>query len=97
MNKKERQNRIIARGEVSNHSHIITGNAIIERNDNGEILLTAHDDTAILKHLLETNWMEGEEVWTKEHKDIPLKKGTYKFIQQQEFDPFAKIIRKVVD
>ena len=29
--KKERQDRIIARGEVSGHSHIITGECTIER------------------------------------------------------------------
>ena len=97
MNKQERQNRIIARGEHSNHSHVITGNATIERNENGEILVTANDNSCVLKHLLETEWIEGNEVWTKEHKDIPLKKGTYKFIQQQEYNPFDKIIQKVKD
>lgn len=96
MNKQERQNRIIARGEHSNHSHVIVGEAEVTRNENGEILVNVTGE-ANIRHLLETNWLEGEEVWTKEHKDIPLERGSYKFIQQQEFDPFEKHIQNVRD
>lgn len=97
MNKQERQNRIIARGEVSNHSHVVTGEAKVTRNDKEEVIIEVGNEGAILKHILETEWMKGSEVWTKEHDDIPLKKGVYKYVQQQEYDPFADIIRDVID
>lgn len=97
MTKKEKTNRIIARGEVSNHSHVIVGEAEVTREENGRILITVGNSGAVLKHLLETEWMDGREVWTKEHTDIPLEKGTYEFVQQQEYDPYQDIIRQVRD
>lgn len=69
MNRKER---IIARGEGSNHAHVITGDAEITRNSNGEILIEVGNEGAVLKHILETEWMNGNEKWTTEHNDIDL-------------------------
>ena len=43
MNKIERTNRVIARGEHSNHAHIVVGNATIEKISN-ETIITANDD-----------------------------------------------------
>lgn len=69
----ERKSRIIARGEFSNHSHVITGDCEVE-TVKGKIIIHVNDDqNACLKHLLETEWLNGKEVWTKEHKDISLK------------------------
>ncbi len=97
MKKQERINRIIARGEHSNHSHIITGDAVIERDTQGRVLISVGEEGAVLKHLLETEWMNGNEKWTGEHTDIPLEKGNYEFIQQVEYDPYQDIIRSVMD
>lgn len=72
MKKEERKNRIIARGEGSNHAHVIIGDAIVSRNRQGEILVEIGNEGAILKHILETSWMNGQEVFTGEHKDISL-------------------------
>ena len=97
MKSREKKDRIIARGEHSNHCHVIVGNAEIKR-ENGRVLITVDTDgDAVLKHLLETEWVNGNEVWTKEHHDIPLKRGTYEYIQQEEYDPFEDIIREVYD
>ena len=98
MNTQERQNRIIARGEHSNHSHVVVGDAEIIRNDNGQILVKVGDEGAVLKHILESNWLAGQQVWTGEHHDIELKKGhEYKFVDQQEYDPFEDLVRRVID
>lgn len=94
---KERKNRIIARGEHSNHSHILTGDATVTRNDNGEIVVEVGNEGAVLKHLLESEWLHGKEVWTKEHKDIAIEPGTYKYIPQIEYDPYEEKIREVQD
>ena len=96
MRKEERLNRIIARGEHTNHSHVVVGDAEV-LNQDGVITISVGNEGAVLRHILESNWLEGEEVWTKEHKDIPLEKGTYKYIAQIEYDPFEKIVRRVLD
>lgn len=67
-----RKNRIIARGEHSNHSHVITGDAEVTRNAKGETLIEVGNEGAILKHILETDWLKGKETWTTEHNDIDL-------------------------
>lgn len=72
MKKHELENRIIARGEGSNHAHVITGDAEVKRDSNGRILITIGEEGAILKHILETAWMDGQEVHTGEHKEIDL-------------------------
>jgi len=97
MKKEERLNRVIARGEVSGHSHIITGECTIERNKES-VIIRAGKNCAI-KHLLEQPFInEGTEVWTKEHKDIDLIEGeSYEYIQQIEYDPYSKLIQNVKD
>ena len=96
-NLKNRVNRVIARGETSGHSHIITGECLIEDTSEG-VLITAGKNCAI-KHLLEIPFIqEGLEVGTKEHKDIPLKDGeTYKYVQQVDYNPYEKLIQQVRD
>lgn len=114
MKNSERKNRIIARGEHSNHSHVIVGDAEVTRNAQGEILIEVGNEGAVLRHLLESDWLEGRESWTKEHHDIPLHElpeqvrhgdvmleriapRTYKYIQQQVYDPLTKRIEDARD
>jgi hypothetical protein len=95
--KEERMKRIVARGEVSGHSHIVTGECTVELIDNKTIIKTKTG--CAIKHLLESNFVEqGFEVWTKEHKDISLKDNSiYEFVQQVEYDPYSKLIQQVKD
>ena len=113
LTKEEREKRIIARGEFSGHSHIITGEAEV-RNERGNILIDIKG-TASIEHLLEDIWLkEGKKVHTKEHAardltempaqirqgDIFLEKvgdKTYKYVQQQTFDPLTKRIENARD
>lgn len=94
MNIQERKNRIIARGEFSNHCHVITGE--IEFDAKGKIIVS-EDSNAVLKHLLETDWMEGKETWTAEHTDIKLTPGVYEYVPQMVFDPLSKRIEAARD
>ena len=92
-----RANRVIMKGETSNHSHIITGECeIIEENN--EVIIKAGKNCAI-KHLIESIFVEtGLEEWTKEHTHIPLKEGeSYKYVQQIEYNPYLETIQKVKD
>ena len=94
--KKERVNRIIARGEITNHAHIVVGDATVTHQGE-DVQIEVHGKAAI-KHLLETPWVEeGQEVWTKEHTDIELAPGKYKYVPQIEYDPYEDQIRKVRD
>jgi hypothetical protein len=92
-----RVSRIIARGEVSGHSHIITGECTIEDRE-GEVVITAGKN-CVIKHLLEQPFVEeGVEIWTKEHTDIGLQEGSsYLYVQQQEYNPYEKAIQRVQD
>jgi hypothetical protein len=94
MNKNERTKRIIARGEMSGHCHVITGN--VEFDVQGRIIV-GEDSNAVLKHLLEAEWMEGKETWTGEHTDIKLTPGTYEYVPQMVFDPLSKRIEAAKD
>lgn len=95
---EERKNRIIARGEHSNHSHVVVGDAQIQRDGNGNIEVSVGNEGAILRHILESNWIQGEEVWTGEHKDVELEPNkTYNYIQQQEYDWAEDVVRQVID
>lgn len=97
-NKKQRINRVIARGETSNHCHVIVGDEVTIRREENGVFIDVPEAGAVLRHLLEKEFVEtGKEVWTKEHKDIPLKKGTYKYVQQIEYDPYNEVIVKVTD
>jgi hypothetical protein len=87
---------IVARGEVSGHSHIAVGEVDVYEKD-GEIILDVRGEAAI-KHLIEEAFTKtGKEVWTGEHADIKLEKGTYKYVPQVEFDPYDEVIRRVAD
>ena len=120
LTKKERENRIVARGEISGHSHIITGDVVIER-EKEKTIVHINGECAI-KHLLEKPFVdEGIEKWTEEHFDANIseligkaKEGevfirhgdifiekiddkTIQIIQQQEYNPCLKAIKKVLD
>jgi hypothetical protein len=71
MNKQELKSRIIARGEISGHAHIITGDAQVSQ-EKSETFVTIGPKGAVLRHLKEDSWMAGTEVWTEEHEDIDL-------------------------
>lgn len=113
MNLQERKSRIVARGEFSNHAHVIVGDAEVETKG-GNTYITIGDGGASIKHLLETAWLDGNEVWTKEHSDIDLTElpnqvrhgdillkkigeRKYQYVQQRVFDPLSKRIEAARD
>jgi len=91
MNRKQR---IIARGENSNHCHVITGD--VQFDAQGRLVVN-EDSNAVLRHLLEKEWLEGKEVWTGEHTDISLQPGIYEYVPQMVFDPLSKRIEAARD
>jgi hypothetical protein len=92
MTKRERKRRILAVGETMEHCHVVTGK--IEFDSNGRIIV-GEDSNAILRHLIEKDWMNGVETWTGEHKDIRLKPGIYEPVLQKVFDPLTQRIERL--
>jgi hypothetical protein len=66
-----RKARVIARGEFSDHCHVIEGNATIVKKGN-VTYVNVEDSTAVMKHLIESEYLKGNDVWTKEHHDAPI-------------------------
>ena len=88
-----REQRIIAKGEFSNHCHVITGDVEFK----GKQIIVSEDSNASIKHLLESDWMRGVETWTGEHTDIALTPGIYEYVPQLVFDPLLKRIESAKD
>ena len=106
MSKKERENRIIAFGEFSDHCHAICGPAIVAR-EGDNVFITVKEDAEAdveIKHLLESAWRQGKEVeiYAKEegrdgHESITMEPGTYEYVPQVEKDPYRDVIHRVLD
>jgi len=98
MSRDERAKRIIARGEHSNHSHVVCGDDVTVREEKGTTYVTVGNSGAVLRHILEKEYLEtGAEIWTKEHTDIELPAGEYKYVAQIEFNPLDETINRVKD
>ncbi len=76
--------KILAQGEVTGHHHRLTSQtAQVFRDDaNHQKYLLAEEPTQLVH---------------EEHKPITIEEGVYVVIQEREFDPFAEVIRRVVD
>jgi hypothetical protein len=88
--------KVIARGETSNHSHAVIGEEIEVFEEGSNIYVDAKGKFK-LSHVLETEFLKGNEVWTKEHTDLEFEPGQYKFIGQTEYHPYEDEIRRVKD
>ena len=98
MTVQDRKSRVIARGEHSNHSHVVIGEDVTVREKKGNIIVTVGNAGAVLRHLLEREYITtGAEVWTEEHHDITLEPGVYTYVPQQEYNPLDDEVRKVQD
>lgn len=91
----KKSSEIIAQGEFSNHSHIITGDAEVIESEGGDLYVNATN--ASIEHLLETAWKEGRKEWTKEHEAIQIDPGFYKVVLQRQYNPYEKAIQRVRD
>ena len=90
----DRQALIVARGEHSNHCHVLVGDVSV----NHELSeFRVGPNGCLIRHLKESDWLEGNQVWTGEHLDITLPAGSYKIVHQMQFDPFAELKRRVLD
>ena len=96
MTLEQKKERIVAAGTKSGHCHVITGDVEFK----GENVFAANSGKVFLKHLIESSWLAGQEVWTGEHHDIEIDYTPgkeFKVVRQKEKDVFDDVIREVLD
>lgn len=56
------------------------------------------DRCVVVRHLMETNFLAGEMVWTKEHLDIPFPPGSViDYCPQVSYNPLTEAVERVRD
>ncbi len=90
----------IALGEHSGHEHIVTGDVTLFEFE-GKVYAAVGNDGAMLQHIHESKF-NGDYATKKviekaDHRPIPLEKGVYEFFIQNAYNPYAKIMEKVID
>lgn len=90
----------IALGEHSGHEHILTGDVqMFELN--GKLYAAVGSDGAMLQHVHESkfngDYKTKKVIEKADHNPILLEKGVYEFFIQNAYNPYAKIMEKVID
>jgi len=90
----------IALGEHSGHQHVLTGDVKLFEYE-GKILAAVGSDGATLQHVHESRFdgnYASKKVFEKaDHNPIPLKEGVYEFFIQGCYNPYKKLMEKVID
>jgi len=94
-------NQPIALGEIHGHAHVLTG--IVKRYDlESRILYHVINTCAILQHTHIANMNEETYQTTKilpvcDHNPLTLPPGFYEFWIQNQYNPYKKLMEKVID
>ncbi len=94
-------NRPIAFGEKSGHQHILTGNVDMYEIE-GKLVAVVNGDGARLQHIHESKmteraWTSTKELPVADHHSHLLPEGVYEFYIQNAFNPYSKLMEKVID
>lgn len=100
-NAKKIANKPIALGEHSGHMHILTGDIQLFELD-GKIIAAVGSDGARLQHIHESRltkkaWSSTKEIEIADHKSHLLPPGNYEFYIQNAYNPYSKLMEKVID
>jgi hypothetical protein len=97
-------NRPVAYGEHSGHQHCLTGDVALFMSEDGTFFAAVGSDGATLQHIHESSMFNNEIAWksTKElpmadHKPLHLPKGNYEIWIQNSYNPFSRLMEKVID
>ena len=97
------EDKIIARGEVSGHCHILTGDVELFKDEKGNTFAVVGSDGAFHQHYKES--MVNEEVFkinknisNCDHiKECPLPPGNYAIGIDRQYDPHEELWKKNID
>jgi hypothetical protein len=100
-NAKKVDNRPIALGEHSGHMHILTGDVEMFEVD-GKLIAAVGSDGARLQHIHESKltekaWKLNTEIEKADHNSHLLPEGNYEFYIQNAYNPYSKLMEKVID
>lgn len=95
------QNKPIALGEHSGHMHVLTGDVQMFECE-GRIVCTVGPDGARLQHVHESNftesaWASTKEITKADHNSHMLPAGNYEFFIQNSYNPYSKLMERVID
>lgn len=95
------EKRPLAYGEISGHQHVLTGDVDLYEID-GKIMAVVGSDGARLQHIHESKmtakaWASTKELEKADHNSHLLPEGVYEFYIQNAYNPYSKIMEKVVD
>jgi len=98
---KKIKNTPIAYGEHSGHQHCLTGDVELFEVD-GTYFACVGKDGAVLQHVHESNftelsWKTTKELPMADHKPHHLPEGIYEFGIQNSYNPYSKLMEKVID
>lgn len=98
---KKVSNRPIAYGEHSGHQHVLTGDVEMFEFE-GRLIASVGADGARLQHCHESNftsacWTSTKEVQKADHESHLLPEGIYDFYIQNAYNPYSKLMEKVID
>jgi hypothetical protein len=99
---KKITNKPIALGEKSGHMHVLTGPAVEMFEYEGRIYTVIGSDGAMLQHCHESHftakcWTSKEEIQKADHGAHSLPPGIVEFWIQNAYNPYKKLMEKVVD
>ena len=95
-------NRPLAYGEHSGHQHCLTGDVALFMAEDGTFFAAVGGDGATLQHVHEnyfsdSDWISTKELQMADHRPLHLPKGNYEFWIQNSYNPYSKLMEKVVD
>jgi hypothetical protein len=94
-------NKPVAYGEHSGHQHVITGDVEIMEYE-GHTFAKVGSGRARLQHVHEANFRNSDFVSLKElqkadHGSILLEEGVYEVVIQNNYNPYKRLMEKVID
>lgn len=98
---KKVKNQPLAYGEHSGHQHVLTGDVELFEFE-GRLIAVVGKDGARLQHIHESvmsekAWSSTTELQKADHNAHLLPEGTYEFFIQNSYNPYSKLMERVVD
>jgi hypothetical protein len=101
-NLKKVKNQPLAYGEHSGHQHCLTGDVELFMAEDGTFFAAVGSDGATLQHIhqdyfKESDWVSTKEIQKADHNPIHIPAGNYEFWIQNSYNPYSKLMEKVID